>query len=61
QAQLVAGLLNRLQLLVRFGGLGVDQLRLLVDGQSVEDPDGEEVESVVGQALDPIRSQLGDG
>lgn len=60
QAELVVGLLNRLQLLLRFGDLGVEQLRLLVDGESAHDPDREEVDSKVGRALHPLRSQLGD-
>ncbi len=58
QAQLVVAILNRLQLLLRFGDLGVEQLRLLVEGETAPDPDAGQVESMVGQALEPLRSQL---
>ncbi len=60
QAELIVGLLNRLQLLLRFGGLDVGQLRLLVDGESAADPDAEAVTDAVSQALDPLRCQLDD-
>ncbi|HEX2064010.1 MAG TPA: hypothetical protein VHE80_06280 [Acidimicrobiales bacterium] len=60
QAELIVDLLNRLQLLLRFGDLGVEQLRLLVEGESAHDPHREEVDSMVGEALQPLRSQLGD-
>ena len=61
QAQAVIGLLGSLQALLRFGHLGVEQLRLLVDGELAAGPgpDPEQISEMVGQALDPIRRQLG--
>lgn len=61
QAQAVIALLGSLQALLRFGHLGVEQLRLLVDGELAAGPgpDPEQISELVGHALDPIRRQLG--
>ncbi len=59
-ADLIFKLLGRLQLLLRFGDLSVEQVRLVVDGGGLADADAaERMAEVVGEALDALRSQLG--
>ena len=58
-AELIFKLLGRLQLLLRFGELSVEQVRLVVDGGGLADADAaERMAEVVGEALDALRRQL---
>lgn len=60
-AQLIFNLLGRLQLLLRFGELSVEQVRLVVDGGGVADADAaDRMAEVVGEALEALRGQLGE-
>jgi hypothetical protein len=60
-AELIFKLLSRLQLLLRFGELSVEQLRLVVDGGGLADADAaERMADVVGEALDSLRRQIGE-
>ncbi len=60
-AELIFNLLGRLQLLLRFGELSVEQVRLVVDGGGLADGDAaERMAEVVGEALDALRAQLGE-
>ncbi len=62
-AELIFNLLGRLQLLLRFGELSVEQVRLVVDtgGGGVADADAaERMAEVVGEALEALRGQLGE-
>ena len=60
-AELIFNLLGRLQLLLRFGELSVEQVRLVVDGGGVADADAaERMAEVVGEALKALRGQLGE-